>query len=379
MAARPLDALSFIDVVEKAYDEVVHFKMNLFRVPFGKAGKQFVSELARLYRAFAEGSALESISLKAATVLSTLALQKPYRNSKAKAHSHYLDRRLAVWLNGDIDNMLNEGHTIQNRCFKRTPTISRSSSKHHSQPDLARKFAKLMFRGEYGAASALLSEEKTSGVLGENDVLPSGETVSDVLKSKHPSAQCLNQEALPPSDVTIPPLPKPVMFNRIDADSIRHAAKGTTGAAGPSGLDAHSWRRICCTFKEASDDLCHSLALLAHRLCTRVVDHSILAPLLACRLIVLDKNPGVRPIGVCEVPRRIISKAILHVIKGDIQEAAGATQLCGGQIAGIEATVHAVRQLFSSKNTEGILLVAASNAFNSLNRAHALANIRYLC
>ena len=120
----PLDALSFIAVIEKAYDEVVHWKMNLFPVPFGKAGKQFVSELARLYRAFAEGSALESISLKAATVLTTLALQKPYRNSKAKAHSHYLERRLASWLNGDIDNMLNEGHTIKNRCFKRTPTIS---------------------------------------------------------------------------------------------------------------------------------------------------------------------------------------------------------------------------------------------------------------
>ena len=88
---------------------------------------------------------------------------------------------------------------------------------------------------------ALLSEEKTSGVLGENDVLPSGETVSDVLKSKHPSAQCLNQEALPPSYVTILPFQNPVMFDRIDADSIRHAAKNTTGAAGPSGLDAHSW------------------------------------------------------------------------------------------------------------------------------------------
>ena len=171
--------------MKKAYDEVVHWKMNLFPVPFGKAGKQFVSELARLrlYRAFAEGSALESISLKAATVLTTLTLQKPYRNSKAKAHSHYLVHCLASWL-GDIDNMLNEGHTIQNHCFKRTPTISRSSSKHHSQPDLARKFAKLMFRGKYCAASALLSEEKTSGVLGENDVLPSGETVSDALKSK---------------------------------------------------------------------------------------------------------------------------------------------------------------------------------------------------
>ena len=97
--------------------------------------------------------------------------------------------------------------------------------------------------------------------------------------------------------------------------------------------------------------------------------------MLACRLIALDKNPGVRPIRACEVDRRIISKAILFIIKGDIQEAVSANQLCGGQIAGVEAAVHAVIQLFNSDDTEGILLVDASNAFNSLNRANALANI----
>ena len=75
------------------------------------------------------------------------------------------------------------------------------------------------------------------------------------------------------------------------------------------------------------------------------------------------QNPGVRPIGVCEVPRRILSKAILFVLKGDIQEAAGSNQLCGGQVAGIEAAVHSVRQLFDDENSEARLLVDASNAF----------------
>ena len=169
------------------------------------------------------------------------------------------------------------------------------------------------------------------------------------------------------------------MFDCINADLIWYSAKHTTEEAGLSGMDAHGWRRICCTFSDASDALCHSLSFVAHRVCTQFVDHSVLAPLLASRLITLDKNPGVRPIGVGEVSRRIISKAILFVIKGDIQEAAGAIQLCGGQIAGIEAAVHAIRQLFSNETTEAILLVDASNAFNSLNRANALANIRHLC
>ena len=47
-----LDACSFIKLIEKAYAQTVHWKMNTFPVPFGKAGTQFVFELARLYRAF---------------------------------------------------------------------------------------------------------------------------------------------------------------------------------------------------------------------------------------------------------------------------------------------------------------------------------------
>ena len=136
---------------------------------------------------------------------------------------------------------------------------------------------------------------------------------------------------------------------------------------------------MCCSFKEASDGLCHSLTLLARRLCTQFIHPSILAPLLACRLVALDKNPGVRPIGVCEVTRRIISKAILFVIKGDIQDAARSRQLCGGQIAGIHAAVHSVRKLFDNDTTEAILLVDANNTFNSLNRANPLMNIRTVC
>jgi len=58
------------------YAEVVHWRRNCFSVPFGKAGRDFVSELSRLYLAFGSASTLEAVALKTATVLLILLLQK---------------------------------------------------------------------------------------------------------------------------------------------------------------------------------------------------------------------------------------------------------------------------------------------------------------
>lgn len=77
--------------------------------------------------------------------------------------------------------------------------------------------------------------------------------------------------------------------------------------------------------------------------------------------------------------RRIIAKAILMITRDDILDVAGSLQLCAGQIAGTEAAIHAVRSRFESEDCEALLLVDASNAFNTLNRQTALRNIRSLC
>ena len=90
----------------------------------------------------------------------------------------------------------------------------------------------------------------------------------------------------------------------------------------------------------------------------------------------LDKNPGVRPIGIGEVLRRIIGKAITRLLKPDIVEATGSLQTCSGVESGIEAAVHAMALKFDDPKTQGIMLVDASNAFNSLHREKS---IRYGC
>ena len=51
-------------------------------------------------------------------------------------------------------------------------------------------------------------------------------------------------------------------------------------------------------------------------------------------------------------------------------------QLCSCLKGGIEGTVHAMRELFEANHA--LLLVDASNAFNSLNRAAAIWNSHIL-
>lgn len=86
-----------------------------------------------------------------------------------------------------------------------------------------------------------------------------------------------------------------------------------------------------------------------------------------------------RPIGIGEVHRRIIAKAILWILSTDIEDAAGPLQVCAGQTGGCEAAIHAMRQIFAESTTEGVLLVDAENAFNSVNRIAALHNIEVIC
>ena len=97
------------------------------------------------------------------------------------------------------------------------------------------------------------------------------------------------------------------------------------------------------------------------------------------RLAALDKCPGVRPIGIGEVARRIIGKAIARVLSHEIQEATGPLQTCSGDLSGCEAAVHAMHQVFEDSDAEGVMLVDATNAPNCLNRQNALINIKNLC
>ena len=79
----------------------------------------------------------------------------------------------------------------------------------------------------------------------------------------------------------------------------------------------------------------------------------MLATYVNSRLIPLDKSPGVRPIGIGEVLRRIIGKSISRHATNEIKEAAGPLQTCASHGAGAEAAIHAMRKTFEMEGTGG--------------------------
>ena len=110
-------------------------------------------------------------------------------------------------------------------------------------------------------------------------------------------------------------------------------------------------------FKKEGKELREQLALLAKKLSSDVVHPKSIESFVACRLIPLNKNPGIRPIGIGEIIRRIIGKAVGWVLKSDIQEAAGPLQVATGIQSGAEAAIHAMKELFDRDENDAVIPV----------------------
>ena len=198
------------------------------------------------------------------------------------------------------------------------------------------------------------------------------------MKQKHPEKTKATNDVLLPD---IAEVIHPIKFESINAEDIRKAAIKTKGGAGSSGMDADGRRRILVSnnFGNSSNDLCKAFAEVLKKLCTEKNLSLSLESFLACRLIPLDKNPGLRPIGVGEVLRRIAGKVVVSVVRNGVISSVGSLQVCAGHEAGCEAAIHAMHAIFDEENTEAVLLVDAANAFNSLNRDVFLHNVSIVC
>ena len=279
-----------------------------------------------------------------------------------------MQRRLEIWKEGGFNALVKEGKAIQKRI---------QTSKRTTKMNITRAFSNLVFQGKVGAACKLINSTDGGPLEVNNSVI-------ELLAQKHPEGKEAKPEALIGNEN--PRFVEPIIYEGLDSSLIMKSALQTRGSGGPTKIDADVWRQLLCSksFMPASEGLCEQISTFAKHLCSEYVDPSCLTEFTACRLIPLDKDPGssdlkIRPIGIGEVLRRICGKATMMLLKPELVDAAGPLQTCAGRAGGIDAAIHAMRDIFDDDETEGMLLVDAENAFNSLNREASLKNMNKIC
>ena len=203
------------------------------------------------------------------------------------------------------------------------------------------------------------------------------------MTSTHAEAADIAEESLLHGPVDY--IPQNV-YDLIDQEKIYNSASKTKGSAGPSGMDSELYRRIMCSKncktegkilrEEIRSDM---IDMFTRNLLKKSYHPFFLEAFTSCRLIPLDKNPGIRQMGVGEVLRRIVGKTVGGFLKEEIREAASPLHVCAGHNAGAEAAIHAMSQVFEEEGTDGILLIDASNAFKQMNRSADSHSIQITC
>jgi len=98
--ARQLSSTLPIDnspTIFQIYDNVVHWRKHLFKVPNGNVGKSFVRELNNQLQAFCGSKGEDTLSLYRFFIMPSLLLQSVAGNSRAKDNTDHLRRRLELW------------------------------------------------------------------------------------------------------------------------------------------------------------------------------------------------------------------------------------------------------------------------------------------
>lgn len=353
--------IEFENYISDLYEDVKTWKCNMFEVPPGAMAKKFISLMNFWLDQYNKDTPLKNISLKVFMILPNLFLQKLSKTSKTKHHIELIRNRLQLWESGKVDIIVRECKMAQNRLL--------NSKKEDF--DFEKLFVRFMLLGKVNAALRLLDRNSRNGVLPMND-----ENL-DLLKEKHPNAASVFSNSLLEGPILDIP---DSYYDSIDIMMIEKAIARTHGAAGPSNMDGQFFRQMISRRNgEEANVMKQNIASFARKIASKTEDPNTLEAFTSCRLIPLNKNPGLRPIGVGEALRRIVGKVVSWVVKEEVMEAAGSLQVAAGAKSGSEAACHSIRQLFEEEETEGVCLVDASNAFNNLNRQVALHNVQVLC
>ena len=153
------------------------------------------------------------------------------------------------------------------------------------------------------------------------------------------------------------------------------------GSSGQGGTDSEALQGWILKLREDITRLCTSVENYVGWLANGSPPWAAYRTFMSVRIIALDKQPGVRPVGVGETWRRLFSKILLKFTGPESTMAFQVNHLCAGIKSVIDGAIHGVKALwYKNSSTEdwGFLLVDAKNAFNKINRFGILWTVRHL-
>ena len=127
---------------------------------------------------------------------------------------------------------------------------------------------------------------------------------------------------------------------------------------------------------QQSIEISKTIAKIAGKLATEELNPELTEPYNAHRLIPFDKNPGVRPIGIGEVMRRIIGQKITKCLKNELMSLVSNDQFCLGQKFGIECAIHTLRDQYSKTSADAVFFDRCRKRFQVAKSKAGIEKLR---
>ena len=186
----------------------------------------------------------------------------------------------------------------------------------------AQTYHSLVLHGKLRSVVRWITERYTGRVLQPGDRCEkTGDRVLEVLRSKHPEAQTPTAASLT-TYTGCPPELTPV---DITDDTVTAVVGRLSGGARPGGTDSVSLQHWLLRFGSASAELRQIVGNFVEWLGNGRPPWAAYWALMSGRLIALDKQPGIRPVGVGGTWRRLMAKCLLEVAGPEAKSACGTT------------------------------------------------------
>ena len=343
---------------QERWKRIVQLTPTHYIVPKGPVGRRFITTLCLEF----EGMLARKHNSERPIVFVAVILQTTQSCKRARDIRKRINQRLELWDKGEYAALVDDTES---------EVLSRDrNGKARKQTDetKARAFNARVLSGRLRSAVQTLTRSEDGGVLAPDaKCTKTGRPVLEVLREKHPKMKDVDPDD--PNNGVFEnydrlPTPVPLVVTSEDVEKI---GSKLSGAAGPGGTDAVELANWIMRFGAESERLRIVLARMTEWLANESPSWAAYRALMACRLVALDKQPGVRPVGIGEVYRRLMAKIVIDKVGEQATAECGNLNLCAGLPAGIEGAIHAMHEAWQ-ETTGGDVSPTTGNDSTSGNK-----------